>query len=217
MLNPAKLVSITGKRPSVQGYEPGVQSRSRRDLAQTLDRSAADASLLPEAMAPMTVASATWPRLVWFLIEGFALYGASLHGIATLPVTVSDGEASAPQPRDSYWRERRKSISLVSSSASTGMTQREYGPVDQIGVVSRTYSSTGGYGTLAVNRSSRRGWLIRIWRAIARRRTKWCREREIKQVVAALEEFDDRTLRDVGIRGRGEIEQAVRRGRYWLG
>jgi uncharacterized protein YjiS (DUF1127 family) len=38
----------------------------------------------------------------------------------------------------------------------------------------------------------------------------WRREREIKKAVAALAQFDERTLRDMGISSRSEIEQAVR-------
>ena len=49
-----------------------------------------------------------------------------------------------------------------------------------------------------------------IWRAIARRWAKWRREREIKKAVTALAEYDDRTLRDVGIPDRSQIEQIVR-------
>jgi uncharacterized protein YjiS (DUF1127 family) len=36
------------------------------------------------------------------------------------------------------------------------------------------------------------------------------REREIKKAVAALEKLDDRTLRDIGIPQRSQIEQVVR-------
>jgi len=38
----------------------------------------------------------------------------------------------------------------------------------------------------------------------------WRREREIKKAVAALLALDDRTLRDIGILHRSEIEQVVR-------
>jgi uncharacterized protein YjiS (DUF1127 family) len=38
----------------------------------------------------------------------------------------------------------------------------------------------------------------------------WCREREIKKAVYALSEFDDRTLRDMGIPSRSRIEHVVR-------
>jgi uncharacterized protein YjiS (DUF1127 family) len=36
------------------------------------------------------------------------------------------------------------------------------------------------------------------------------REREIKKAVAALAKLDDRTLRDIGIPQRSQIEQVVR-------
>jgi uncharacterized protein YjiS (DUF1127 family) len=38
----------------------------------------------------------------------------------------------------------------------------------------------------------------------------WCREREIRRAVYALSEFDDRTLRDMGIPSRSRIEHVVR-------
>jgi uncharacterized protein YjiS (DUF1127 family) len=41
----------------------------------------------------------------------------------------------------------------------------------------------------------------------------WRREREINVAVAALSEHDDRTLRDMGIPLRSQIEQVVRQGR----
>ena len=52
-----------------------------------------------------------------------------------------------------------------------------------------------------------------IWRAIASRWAKWRREREVKEAVAALAQYDDRTLRDMGIPHRSQIEQIVRDGR----
>jgi uncharacterized protein YjiS (DUF1127 family) len=38
----------------------------------------------------------------------------------------------------------------------------------------------------------------------------WRREREIHRAVAALSDYDDRTLRDLGINGRADIERVVR-------
>ncbi|MEH2493152.1 DUF1127 domain-containing protein [Bradyrhizobium sp. AZCC 2230] len=38
----------------------------------------------------------------------------------------------------------------------------------------------------------------------------WRREREIDRAVAALSQYDDRTLRDLGINGRADIERVVR-------
>ena len=49
-----------------------------------------------------------------------------------------------------------------------------------------------------------------IYNAAAAFWAHWRREREIKRAVAALTQFDDRTLRDMGISSRSEIEQVVR-------
>jgi uncharacterized protein YjiS (DUF1127 family) len=38
----------------------------------------------------------------------------------------------------------------------------------------------------------------------------WWREREINRAVAALSSYDDRTLRDLGISGRADIERVMR-------
>jgi uncharacterized protein YjiS (DUF1127 family) len=52
-----------------------------------------------------------------------------------------------------------------------------------------------------------------IWRAIADWWTEWRREREIRQAVAELAEYDDRVLRDMGFPHRSDIERIVRNGR----
>jgi hypothetical protein len=53
------------------------------------------------------------------------------------------------------------------------------------------------------------------WRAIASRWAKRRRERKIKEAVAALAEYDDRMLRDMGFPHRSQIEQIVRNGREY--
>jgi uncharacterized protein YjiS (DUF1127 family) len=169
------------------------------------------------ALEQLTPSSATaWPSIFWFFLEGFALYGASLHAIATSPVAASTGEAGAPQPQELLWRERRKSISLVTSRASGGLRALEReGDIDRIALGSNMPFATNGHGSPAieVDRIHDSGSLTGIWSAIVSRWAKWRREREIKGAVAALAEFDDRTLRDMGISHRSRIEQVVRYGR----
>jgi uncharacterized protein YjiS (DUF1127 family) len=63
--------------------------------------------------------------------------------------------------------------------------------------------------------SSRHIWR-KAWAAVANRWARWRREREIKEAVATLAEFDDRTLRDIGIPHRSQIEHAARCGRNSL-
>jgi uncharacterized protein YjiS (DUF1127 family) len=63
---------------------------------------------------------------------------------------------------------------------------------------------------LSIERSSGPNWLTMAWNAIANRLRNWHREREIRKAAATLAELDDRTLRDIGIPHRSEIEQVVR-------
>jgi uncharacterized protein YjiS (DUF1127 family) len=57
---------------------------------------------------------------------------------------------------------------------------------------------------------SRRNWLTSSWEVVAALWAHWRREREIRKTVSALAELDERTLRDIGIPHRSQIEQAVR-------
>ena len=63
---------------------------------------------------------------------------------------------------------------------------------------------------LSIERSSGPNWLTMAWNAIANRLRNWHREREIRKAAATLAELDDRTLRDIGIPHRSEIEEVVR-------
>ncbi len=126
-------------------------------------------------------------------------------------------DARATQSEKSSWREGRKSIYLVSSSTNAGMTSPESEiPGDQIGLGSATPISTDHQAedcaspSLDTDRSNHRHWLRKPWSAAADRWTQWRREREIKRAVAALEKFDDQTLRDIGIPDRSEIERVIR-------
>jgi hypothetical protein len=63
------------------------------------------------------------------------------------------------------------------------------------------------------HRSVHPGWLVMTWRAIASWWAMRRREREIKEAVAALAEYDDRMLLDMGFPHRSQIEESVRTGR----
>jgi uncharacterized protein YjiS (DUF1127 family) len=69
--------------------------------------------------------------------------------------------------------------------------------------------TTGGSGE-----SGRLSWprraLAFMAGAVADRAAHWRRERDIQRAVAALDQLDDRMLRDMGIPGRTGIEQVVR-------
>ena len=53
-------------------------------------------------------------------------------------------------------------------------------------------------------------WWAALGETVAVLLMHWRREREINRAVAALSSYDDRTLRDLGISGRADIERVVR-------
>jgi uncharacterized protein YjiS (DUF1127 family) len=61
-----------------------------------------------------------------------------------------------------------------------------------------------------VNHPNPRHWLTSPCSTVASRWMQWRRERQIKKAAAALLALDDRTLRDIGIPHRSEIERVVR-------
>jgi uncharacterized protein YjiS (DUF1127 family) len=174
------------------------------------------AKSLPATMPAMAQADAIRQSVLWFFLEGFALYGASLHWLGTTAVMAIATEIDARQRQKPARSEGRKSISLVSPAAGITVLEGR----DAIGrAASGTWIPSTRDGSASAAREVDRyrfvhpGWLAMIWRVIASRRAKWRREREVNKAVAALAQYDDRTLRDMGIPHRSQIEQMVRGGR----
>ena len=216
MLNSQSAIA-TVRRYSSAEQASRVALRDRRDSAETstAEVSKAEANLVPEMRPAMTQPDAIWPSVYWFLLEGFALYGASVHCLATSAVTAITSEVGAQRPPVLSWRERRKSISLVSSATRAEMAVLESDDaVDRI-AFGLGIPSTRDAKAREIDRYRfvHPGWLTRIWRAIASRWANWRREREINKVIAAVAEYDDRMLRDLGFLHRSQIEQIVRNGR----
>jgi len=150
-------------------------------------------------------------------MEGFALYGAwygaLLNAIATSPVESAPIDAEAEKLSV---RERRRSLAVISSSEGPKLTEVELEQeASRAGPGSEKRSEDAGLAefyssALFTDRSSHRHWLTSPCSTVASRWAQWRREREIKKAVAALLELDDRTLRDIGIPHRSEIEQVVR-------
>ena len=200
MLNSPGSLNGVARQYSVPSRELRIALRdnsspTHENLARAPRLDLADVKSPPVIMPTMTRAdrqkTAPWSPLFTSFIEGFALYGASygcygalLNAIATSSVESCPTEASTPQPEEISPCERRKFISLVSPAASPGTTAPE--------------------------RETCHDWLAKPWRAIASRWAHWRRQREIKRAVAALAELDDRTLRNIGIPHRSQIEQVVR-------
>jgi len=135
-----------------------------------------------------------WWELVFSLLEGFALYGAALHPTAAMPVHAilaaardrqpSAGAGEPPQP----------------ARSSAGAEAESTGNVVELDRVRPRDAQPERHWT----------WLRAAGETVSALTTQLRREREIRRAIAALEDLDDRTLRDLGIRGRSEIEWTVR-------
>jgi uncharacterized protein YjiS (DUF1127 family) len=228
MLNSQSAMAAV-RRYSSREQASRVAPRDRRDIpAERLTPTAeifdAEANLLPASNSlpakrpAMAGADATRPSVFWFLLEGFALYGASLHCLATTAVTAIASEVGARQHQKPARSKRQKSTTLVSPAARAEITvlERE-DAIDRTAFGTRMPSTRDGFASPTREVDQYRfvhpGWLAIVWRAIASRWAKWRREREVKKAVAALAQYDDRTLRDMGILHRSQIEQTVREGR----
>jgi hypothetical protein len=225
MSKSSQLANATLRRYGVPEHALRIDARDGRGSlpegsTQTLEPSEAGANSVSQTRPAVAQADPTW-SVLWVFLEGFALYGASLHGLGTTAVTAITNKVGPRQRRKPAWSERQKSISFVSPSARPEITVVELeDAIDRTAFRARIPSTTDGFASPARNVDRYRfvhpDWLAMIWRAIASRWAKWHREREIRKAVAALVEFDDRTLRDVGIPHRSQIEQALRDGRDGL-
>ncbi|EJN10590.1 Protein of unknown function (DUF1127) [Bradyrhizobium sp. YR681] len=166
-------------------------------------RGAGAASDRPEYAAPppavpfVEMDSATsgwWWTAMAFLMEGFALYGASLHPSATFSIDEASARADAHrahvaasrQPAMIY--ERRASQALSDSNVIVP-----------------------GLAAWAEQPPRRNAdWIAGLGETVVAFWTRWRNEREVRRAVKALAEYDDRTLLDIGIRGRADIERMVR-------
>jgi len=143
-----------------------------------------------------------WSSALDYLIERLGLYGAALYRAAMLPhgavlyraalhpvplfaVEPARDEEQIPQPRDIYSNERREVTSLISPAAIQHAASPE---LDR----QSNHVTAAGYVIALSDDSSRE------------------RERKIKTTVAALAELDDRTLLDMGVPHRSQIELVVR-------
>lgn len=152
--------------------------------------------MVPVAKADHPAVDLWWTALA-FVVEGFAVYGASLHATAAFPVheVLSDAKVRPQRPAGgqqsgtvyanggSQPSENSKVIELARATWTDRRAPRHWSPLGSLGETVAT-----------------------LW-------THWRRERQIKRGVAALAQCDDRTLRDLGICGRSDIERVVRYGR----
>lgn len=153
-------------------------------------------SVVPIAEANHPAVDLWWTALA-FVVEGFAVYGASLHATAACPVQEILADAEVRRRRAAGGQQ-----SLAASGSGGSLASEN----------SKTIDLTRGSWTDA--RPPRRwSWLNSIGETAVTLWTSWHQERQIKRAVATLAQCDDRTLRDLGIGGRSDIERVVRYGR----
>jgi uncharacterized protein YjiS (DUF1127 family) len=154
----------------------------------------ADAAQHAELSAEAGKATGWWSAALPFLMEGFALYGASLHPNAAFPVEAMRRTASVRSPRPAGGQPLTEAFEEDGAHASKSCRAAEPG------CGSRTDLHARG----------RWSWWAALGETAAVLLMHWRREREINRAVAALSSYDDRTLRDLGIGGRADIERVVR-------
>ena len=131
MPNSSKSANRVTRRYSIPSDVFRVDLRDRCDIVhEGLTRSprlhGADVRSSPSAMTrPDRPNTAPWSSsILAFLMEGFALFGASYcgspHAIAASAVGSPPTQASAAQPEEISWRERRKAMAIVSVSDRAG-------------------------------------------------------------------------------------------------
>jgi uncharacterized protein YjiS (DUF1127 family) len=134
---------------------------------------------------PDTDQRTCWSSALDYFIESFALYGATIHPVAPFAVEPACGKETVSRPRDMYSVERREVTNLISAAAIQHAASPELEHRSD-------HVTPAGYVIALSDDSSRE------------------RERKIKTTVAALAELDDRTLLDMGVPHRLQIEQVVR-------
>lgn len=136
------------------------------------------------------------PTSLWWSVlasftEGFGAYGAALYPSADFPVRA-------------ILVARKDSLQHPRSREPTGTGRWPEGDLLSEAV------RLGGGSARGARPPWHRNLLASIYDTAAALWAHWRREREIKRAVVALAQFDDRTLRDMGIASRSEIEHVVR-------
>ena len=154
---------------------------------------------LPESSpaAIPTIATAGYaPSSLWWSVlasfaEGFGAYSVALYPTGDIPV-----QGVLLARRESPQHPGCRGLTANRREHETGLLSEDIRP--------------GSGSTLDASQPRHRNFLASIYDTAAALWAHWRREREIKRAVVALAQFDDRSLRDMGIASRSEIEQVVR-------
>ena len=219
MFNPSGPASKAARRHGVPGRELRFDLRddsrtARQNPVQQPDLAAVDS---PPGVAAR--ADRVLTAVISAFMEGFALY-AMLYLPATYPEQSSSAE-TGPGNRKNFGSANdagplpsfplRPIPRRSNPNEAIGSIEPKKNPKGFTNIpASRNPNSSRSFDG---DRSSHLHWLTRPWNGMASRWRRWRQEREIAALVVDLAELDDRTLRDIGIPHRSQIEQAVRYGR----
>ena len=123
--------------------------------------------------------------------EGFGAYSVALYPTADIPV-----QAILVARKESLQHPGSRELTATGHEHETDLLSENI--------------RLGNGSTLDAQPPRHRNLLALIYDTAAALWAHWRREREIKKAVVALAQFDDRTLRDMGIASRSEIEHVVR-------
>jgi uncharacterized protein YjiS (DUF1127 family) len=172
-------------------HDPQTDAADRQTPAARLDLpEPGPASTSTTARADCAPPSLWWSVLASFA-EGFGAYGVALYPTGDIPV-----QAILLARRESLQRPGCRDLTVTGHEREADLLSEN--------------TRLGGGSTLDVRPPRHWNLLALIYDTFAALWARWHREREIRRAVMALAQFDDRTLRDMGIASRSEIEQVVR-------
>ncbi|MHC2620287.1 uncharacterized protein YjiS (DUF1127 family) [Bradyrhizobium huanghuaihaiense] len=138
-----------------------------------------------------------WRTGLAFSIGGLALYGEWLHPSTTFIAEAALVTAHAALVTGRARQARRAGGCPPSMAHGHGSLQPPRVAPELAARVELRLRRRGNW------MSELREKFVALW-------AHWRREREIKSAIAALSKYDERTLRDLGIHGRADIERMVR-------
>jgi len=222
MSNSPQSANIVAVRYTGQGRELGLAApektcAARGNPAQALQFGPGKTVSSPSIKLAVTRTDredvALWSSMFASFVRAFALHGASycnlLHAIATSPVESCSVQTEAERLAV---RERRRPRAVSSTSTRPKLTEiglEQEANRSQARSEAAVLAEFDGSPPFA-DRPNPRHWLTSPCSTVASRWMQWRRERQIKKAAAALLALDDRTLQDIGIAHRSEIERVVR-------
>jgi uncharacterized protein YjiS (DUF1127 family) len=164
---------------------------ARQTRAARPDLPESDSSAIPTVTGAGNAPTSLWWSVLASFAEGFGAFGVALYPTGDMPV-----QAILVARKESLQHPRSRELTATGHEHETDLLSESI--------------RLGSGSARGVRPPWHRNLLALIYDAAAALWAHWRREREIKRAVVALAQFDDRTLRDMGIGRRSEIEHVVR-------